>query len=250
MRNPIIFTTPRSGSTIICKLLGNISRQLYGHTNVLYEYFNTRLIDRQALNDKIEYTAVPVFDNQVIVPIKGAFQPLMEKEIQTKRLELLRKHPKHTIKIFPGMLPYVMEFIISEYDFVFLERRNKLEQFLSYCSIVHGQKTHYKKDDKDTVQPFPVLVDTFNIFVEMMSNYKKFQQTHEGITVYYEDFMSLGGNQQALANLLGLSDAVLTDCPFSTKPSPYDVTYENLISNGKEWIKYKPYVLDVLSEFN
>jgi LPS sulfotransferase NodH len=250
MKNPIIYTTPRTGSTLICKLLGNISRQLYGHKNVLYEYFNARLIDRRARNMMVEYRMVPVFDDDIIVPFKDLFKGGQEKDVQGHRLHLLRKNPKHTIKIFPGMNQEVMDFIISEYDFIFLERQNKLEQYLSFCSIVHGQKTHFSINDKSTVQKFPVSNEVFERFIDVVTKYKQFQQTHPGTTIYYEDFMNLGGNQQALATLLGLQDAVLTDCKISTKPSPYETTYEDLITNKAEWLEQKPIVIEALSKLN
>ena len=40
MKPIIIVTTPRTGSTVICEILGNLLMQHNGCKNVLYEYFD------------------------------------------------------------------------------------------------------------------------------------------------------------------------------------------------------------------
>lgn len=242
---------PRAGSSIVCTLLGNIARQKYGHKNVLYEYFNPILIDKAVREKYVEYKEVRIFDDLVIVPVEGGRIEGSSADLRAARLAILRNNPKHTIKVFPSDLTDdIWKFIQAEYDLIFLERRDRVEQFLSLCYIMHTQKTHFQKTDISGVGSFPYAHKYLSWFIEFVREFNYIKDNNEGISIYYEDFMSLGGDQQALVNLLGLSGTVLNDCNVLTKPTPYEISYENLLSNKAEWLEHKQYVIDTLSGLN
>lgn len=251
MKNPIIFTLPRTGSTVVCKLLGNIARQEFGHKNVLYEYFNINFIDSVHNNKQLDYKQVHVFDDKIIVALQGERTHESDSEVRKRRLELLQHNPRHTMKVFPSVMTSdIVSFIIKEYDFIFLERRDKIEQFLSFCSILHSRKTHFLKDDQTNITSFPFVLSRVQWFANQLQMFNDMQKKKPGITVYYEDFMNLGGDQKALAKLLGLTGTNLIDCNVLTKPTPYEDTYENLISNKAEWLEHKQFVIDTFSKYD
>lgn len=232
-------------------MLGSISKQLFGHRNTLYEYFNTNFIDKEVGAKRFEFVSAFVHNVETIVAVHGRYVSGSKEDIVSQRLELLKQYPKHTLKVFPSDLtPDMLKFFESEYDFLFLERRDKVEQFLSYCSILHTQKTHHLATEQGSIGEFPFRPDKVSWFARQLQQYADIRDTHKGITIYYEDFMSLGGSQRALAILLGLADAAFDDCFLKTKPTPYEDTYEHLISNQSEWQTHKQYVVDTLSKFN
>jgi LPS sulfotransferase NodH len=245
MKNPIIITTPRTGSTVICNLLHNIAKQKYGHKNNLSEYFIVNTIDFAYNSKNVDY-----IDNGIkIVRIEGLLDRSKSvEEIIHKRLQTLKSNPLHTIKAFASDLtPDVKKFIIDTYDPIYLERKDKLEQFLSFASIKHNKKTHYDKDSTDTVKEFKIGATQIKPFVNLIKQYNELKIEKPGITLYYEDFMEAGGDQNALLTLLNIDGEGLSDCSIQTKPSPYDGKYEDLVINKQFWFMYKGVLGDMLA---
>ena len=83
-----------------------------------------------------------------------------------------------------------------------------------------------------------------------MQPYKAIKERKQGITIFYEDFINEGGNQQALIKLLGLTECDnLVDCDITTKPTPYvNQNLEDAIINQSQWLIHKQEVLEKLRQ--
>ncbi len=249
MISPVLITTPRTGSTLICRLLGSIAQQLYGHRGVLFEYFSISPI----------YKATYGVREGIIVPTGRTMNPSRsnwwgnedsKRAILHQRLNMLRNNPKHTFKVFPSDIEdsQVFDFVKQQYDFVYLERKDKLSQLLSLMAMVHISKTEFAVNDDAVVEEFAYREEAFEWFVKEVQAYKKIKQQKEGPTIFYEDFMYHGGNQAALATLLQLPNNHLKQYDIKTKLTPYQTSLEDLIVNKQTWNARKPYVLEALQQ--
>jgi hypothetical protein len=243
---PILFTMPRTGSTIVTRLLGNIAEQHYNYANNLVEYFLV------ATNYKAEFSKDINGIVRTISYIRNnpSYQWYSDKrQIILDRLNLL-EDKLYMIKIFPMDLePEVIEYM-KTYDIIYLERRNKIHQLLSFINMEQTNIAEYKKGDKEVnkIIYLPPNVDIFfNVHYNPYYNFKK-NNPSKYPTLYYEDFMELGGDEQALIKLLNLDivDYILPGI-FEYIPTPYTKeNLEDLIINKKDWNNDKQRILDVL----
>lgn len=254
--NPVLITTPRSGSTVICKLMGNIARQTSDYKNNLMEFFNIDPICEVTYGEPI------VFGEKTIAMMGYKF---FEKQkvpwyghdtnialMQNHLCDMLEnnKH-KYMMKIFSHNFanPRVNKLIRSQYDCVFLERRDKLAQLLSMMAVDTTRTPHYQ-DDSTPVSGFYFQYHLFKFFKERLKLYNHYASSISGPIIFYEDFIQMGSNQQALEKLLGIESSSLTPIPLRSIPTPYtDSNIENLILNKDEWLKYKDEVISFLTPY-
>jgi hypothetical protein len=242
---PILFTMPRTGSSIIAKLLGNLAKQHYGYAPPLDEYFTIipayKAEFKEDDNNIIKYTA---FDRVNSVWFDDAHK------IKLDRLQMLKNNPYlYMIKIFPiDLIPEIEEYI-KTFDIIYLERRNVLHQLVSFLNLCVTNKAEYKKSDKkvSNIIYYPKHADAFiNDHYHPYCEFKKNNPSKFPV-LYYEDFMSMGRNEKALINLLGLDINNYEPLKADTIITPYtSENLEDLIINKKDWNNDKPRIIDAL----
>ena len=242
--NPIIVTTPRTGSNLVCEMLWSVSKENFGHKNNLYEYFTVtdlykctfKKVDDCIKIDKFERTKQVWFESR--------------RDEMLKRLSLLQDDHRYTIKLFPTELePEIVETIQDHYDIIFLERRDKVRQLLSFCTMVLTNTSHYKSKEKVVDQ---VIYDAklAKIFFEMLDDYYAFKEKNVGPTLFYEDFIEQGGDEAALIKLLNWS--VKSSVKFNPRfvPTPYiNDNIEDMVVNKEEWLRDREKIITQLSKF-
>jgi len=245
---PILFATPRSGSTIIGRMIGKIAKDFWGYNDYLGEVFgiwtvNPTLMNK--VNGKLEIL-YEQFQLDVSLYEEGQWK---EEEIK-RRVRLLEEDPLYMIKIFPEHYRDEMEsWVKSNYTPIFLERRNKIEQLLSLMAMHTKHKATYGIRENDTVESIVYKSHLANdlLFHDNLLNEIK-KKFPEAKTIYYEDWLELGANEQAVCRLLGceelLNDVNMLDREI--KPTPYIDNPENLILNKDEWLKDKPLIIEAI----
>jgi hypothetical protein len=228
MKPIIICTTPRTGANLVCQQLG-----AFGYKNTLYEFFGVQLAyesEFRRINDRIEITKYEPRDTPWYTS---------KREVQLERLKLLDNDYNYMIKFFPFELePEAIELIKENYSIVYLERRNRLDQFLSWLAMTTTKKSHYRVTDNEAVEEIVYSKSYANYFIDWLKAYDSFKQDNPSAhpILYYEDYIEQGSNEQALVKLLNLPIQVTTLAKSFTKPTPYKLTPEQLIVNQSDWL--------------
>lgn len=257
---PILITSPRTGSNIVCDKLFNIARDNFSYTNNLYEFFNI---------NKIVQSLYSIENNEIICNLNVRVYTKWYQnkyELQIDRLNLLKKtHGNYMIKLLSlDVMDEVLEYIFSNYDPIFLERKDKINQFCSWLVLYTAQrKAHnmrmrplnevsqlnYKKD---YLTDFIFILQEYDrikalhksIFLTKY-NERHYEETMRRITLFYED-IKYDVSEIRLANYLNLRCNNLKNYIDYFLPTPYAEaeTLEDLIDNQDEWQKDKPLLLD------
>jgi LPS sulfotransferase NodH len=244
---PIIITTPRTGATLICKKLA----PMVGYKSNLNEFF---FVTKHGTN------TYEIIDGTVYVPQNGKVADSTwwhhsGRDMQLERLNLIKDNlHDYMIKLQTWELQQPeIKAILSKFDPVFVERRNKLDQVLSYLAMVDtqpiGSAFHHLRDTP------PVTGFHFckTLVTEMLITLRKYyavkREFKNPVTIYYEDFMQLGGNEYALSKLLNLPYEQTLNTVIDTVETRYAGNREDLIINKDEWLEYKPTLLEKLDKY-
>lgn len=239
---PIIVTTPRSGSTLITDLLGNLAKQFSGYKNTLQEYFTiTELYNPEfkRINDVVYCTKL---DRKLEVWYDNKRTEIL------KRLNLLNNDHNYMIKLFSEDIEQeVQDMIDNHYDIIYLERRDKLSQYISYMNMIGTNVAHHTKDS-DNVKQIIYWSKFRDEFLQINDNYFKYKKKYPSKypTIYYEDFIIKGSNEKALIDILGLDLTEFNNLEVKTIPTPYLSDLESLILNKKEWLQDREYIVNEL----
>jgi len=239
---PIIVTTPRSGSTLITDLLGNIAKEHAGYKNTLQEYFTiTELYypEFKLINDTVYCTSV---DRKLEVWYDDKRTEIL------KRLSLLNNDHNYMIKLFSEDIePEVQSMIDGNYDIIYLERRDKLSQYISYMNMIGTNIAHHT-DSSNKVKSIIYWSKFRDEFIHINDNYFKYKTEHPSKfpTIYYEDFIDGGSDEEALLRLLNLDLKVYNKLDVKTIPTPYENDLESLILNKKDWLLDREYIINEL----
>jgi hypothetical protein len=226
-------------------MLGSLVEQHYNYANTLIEYFlvapQYRAEFKKDSNDIVR-TMSYVRNNPPTQWYNNKRQVILD------RLDLIGDK-LYMIKIFPMDLePEVIEYM-KNYDIIYLERRNTLHQFLSFLNMEQSNIAEYKKGDREvkSIVYYPPLVDVFfNMHYYPYFEFKK-NNPSKYPTIYYEDFMELGGDESALIKLLNLDIKDYTPLVSEFVPTPYiNEDLEQLIVNKKDWNVDRQRILDAL----
>lgn len=233
---PILITTPRTGSTVICKLLGNLAKQHFGFKGILHEPFTiTELF-------KPEYT---VTDNIISL---SSFNRVGYKWYTSKRAEkmkvmsMLVDNYDYMIKLFPiDLEPEISAMIEQKYDVILLERYDKVEQMLSWIRMFSSNISHFGVDDTKTVDEMTYDSTLAYDFIRHLDAYYAYKTLLQGKyrVIYYEDFVAAGCNERAIIDLLDLKITSFLPMTLTTKPTPYITSLEDIISNKDVWLRDK-----------
>jgi hypothetical protein len=237
---PILITTPRSGSSIINIQISNLAEQWWGYKNCLHEYFSLGITRSriEKINDKLIFTFEGYTDDTWCNDHSAE---------RIRRRDLLEEKSEYMIKLLPGNFEaWTVDWVKDNWNPIFLERRNKLDQLLSYFALRSTRVSHYKKDSTKTVDKIEYKREWADTFIEGMNRYYQIKSELKGPTLYYEDWIDEGADQNAIIKLLNWpkKDFVLME-PIS-KPTPYANIPEYLISNKDEWNMDKSVIISRL----
>jgi len=244
--NPILFTTPRTGSTLICNLLADI----FSKEN-LNEFFHFGVIppvDYQRINNRV---VTKYFENHINNPWGENL-----KEERLRRLDLIKGDYNYLIKIFGEPLETeILSEIKNNYNIIYLERKDKIKQILSFATVLNTKRSHYDNNHKK-INSIIYKPEAAEVIVGHINMYKNFKSSFPSKypTLYYEDFVELGANHFALTSLLKIpfNCKVLTNSnwlPKNSIPTPYaGDNIEKLILNKKTWLKDKENILEKLKD--
>lgn len=243
---PIIVTLPRTGSTLITELLGSIAMEHYGYKNILQEYFSINTLYRQIFERNSDDVIVSTYFNRVFGNYFTSQQIELEK---IKRINLIGNDYQYMIKlIVHGPIGMPLQNFIKNYDIIYLERKDKLRQYISHMHMSGTNIAHYTKNSKNIKQIvyWKNLRDDFLTSHKIYHEYKKLNPSKYPI-LYYEDFIAHGSDRQALIKLLNLDITVDNNYKVNTVPSPYiSENIEDLILNKKEWLQDREYIYNAL----
>jgi hypothetical protein len=253
---PIIYTTQRTGSTIVTESLGNLCMQHYGYKNILYEYFG---IDYKF---RCEYKKEN--DKVILSDYERTNKPWFQYPIDelSYRLSLIDDDYNYMIKVmadYPDYFKDIIEsMVIANFDVIYLERRDKIKQLISYLATSQTNISHYSKHPdnvyfhtKEMHNPIIYNKEQTNDFIITLEKYSKFKKEHPSKypTIYYEDFMSLGGRESAVIQILNLDITDYEPYNIITTPTPYKFEdVEEQIINKKDWLSDKQRIIDVLQQ--
>jgi hypothetical protein len=250
---PIVVTTPRCGSELFCQMMGSVAEQHYGYKNTLHELFTITPLYRS------RYRLVDGCIEVGLTERLGYRWFTSVREEKLKRLAWIKKDPSYLLKIFPVDLePEIEDEVTKKYDIIYLERRDRLRQLISYYGMLQKNMAHYRvekiENEVDFIKAHTIEQIRYNrkhtvAFLKVAMIYQEFKQTYPSKypTVYYEDFVAEGANEQAIVKLLGLPIGVEVSDAL-TVPTPYkDSNPEDLIINQDEWLDYKPNIIRKLN---
>lgn len=228
---PILISTPRSGSTIVAEKIFNISRDNFNYIDNLDEFFN--------VTDMIQ-TNYHFVENKIV---KEKSQKIFKKwyndkqEIYQYRLNLLKYNPNYLIKFFPFNTPKDIEtFIIDTYDLIFLERKNKVAQFISFLGLFCEKKySHNTINNFYQITKLKYDKKLLDSFINIIHQYNAFKEKKSGITIFYEDVLQNKINETNIATLLNLNIHNINNYENKIIKTSYITDPELLIENYDEW---------------
>lgn len=240
---PILVSTPRSGSTIVAEKLFNIAKDNFNYIDNLDEFFNITSVmktDFIFIENKIKKRySERVFTNWCN----------NKKELQLQRLEMLKKNSNYLIKYFPFDIdPEVENFVVNTYDIIFLERKNKIEQFLSFLGLFSEKRySHNTISNSYVIEKLKYDRDILNSFIYIIQQYNNFKRKYEGKTLFFEDITKIEINEKNISNLLNLNvnENNIKNYKSSLIRTFYKDDPEKIIENYEEWENDKFKLLDL-----
>ena len=228
----ILVATPRSGSTVIQELFYQMSR--FRYQGNLHQYFTVipkfKTVYQISSDDKI-YLESRVETQQAWCNV------IVEKQ---RRLALLEQHPhRYLIKFFPSDIanwPVIQKHVRETYQPLFIDRRDRIAQFISYTARMQIGQAHFAKGHSKPID-LPVIYDPATVleFMEIIKAYHLYRRANPGPVIFYEDFMSCGGDASALARFLPFAVDTLRLAEATTIPTPYPVPHEQVFANQDQW---------------
>ena len=258
MKPIIIVTTPRTGSTVVCEILGNLLMQHNGCKNTLYEYFDV------STAFKCEYMTK---DNIVYIKDYTRFKGNVKwykSQLDHVISQIVRLNGEYNylMKYMPSVTQYsvaeiIDTFIMENYDIVYLERKDKLRQLISYLGVTQSSIPHYtNKSDfpfysKDKSVDRKIIYNHLEseLFIKNYQKYKQFKDTHisKYPVIYYEDFLQQGADDNALIKILQLPIDTYKPTDVTTIITPYVVSnIEDQILNKADWNNNRERILNEL----
>lgn len=243
----IVITTPRTGSTMITSMIADLARQWWDSKGYLGEYFTmTHLYSQQweMVNERITCTSYVRHQ-----PHNYPQPPTLEEKNQerNRRLHLLQSDNNYVFKIFSlDMTSEIQDYVKQNYNIIYLERQNKLDQLLSFLGIVSSGVAHWA-DSSKKLNKIHYDKSVFAYLSKALNHYYYLKTVMPGQTVIYEDFLNRGANQQSLIEILDLPRMDFVPLNWHYVPTPYDQQPQNMIANHEQWQLDLP---DIIAQFD
>jgi hypothetical protein len=238
----VLIATPRTGSTVIGEYLTGLARQWWGCKGWLNEYFavNQNLITRaKIIQDRV------VLEHQQYVDRPWCADPAQERLI---RKQFLDNDPNYVLKFLPGQFDsWTVPWIKEQYTPIFLERRNKTKQLLSWLAAKQVGVWYWH--DRAN-QPVTNIAYDEQLAVQLIWCLREYnsikQQFADARTIYYEDWLAQGADQQALIDLLGFDNKEYVSMQTDSVNTPYEDDPEDMILNDSVWLAAKDRIVTAL----
>lgn len=241
MKIPVIVTTARTGAAAIGYELSHIAETFYGSKNDLGFLFN--------VNNNVPYKW-KLYENDGKLTLQRLSNKRMSKywkgtkeDERLARLEVLKKFPEHTFRVLPEDIqqPEIWDYILANHEPMFLERRNKLRQFVSYCAAVSNNG----ETEVESITYDPNLFDDFVNSLEFY--YKLKASVPNAKVIYYDQWQT---NHKILFKMLGhKAFDIITDHDL-IKPTNYKGDIFARISNKEEFEKDREQLILWLSHID
>lgn len=253
--SPILITTPRTGSSLLTHYLAQIGKQTANYQNNLSEFFdnapwnNLRFKQFKYFGKKI----IGLETNQQIIKLeKNAYDSL--NDIEYKFNMLKENEYKYMIKIIPYMLdPKIIQYCFENYNFVYLERRDKFRQLLSYMSIIDSKISHYDINSKEKILKIRFDTNIVGVLDKLYKEYFKIKNQYPGPVLFYEDIMVPDIKLKNIIEELNINEPIdfrMIEM-HSTRTSIYnDIDLENLIENKDDYLKYKTEIKEMIDSWS
>jgi len=231
MNKPLVITTFRSGSTVLTEMLATIAVEYLGFKKYLDEPFTMMGYGSQhhaktfgsyknSDGEDILYTSnYSAFDKS------NATAESRYKE-RLRRLDLLKNNP-HTymFKVMADITlpPEVVEWCSNERSPIFLERRDRMAQLVSWCSYLQ-HPPHYTKSSqqrlKYTINHINYNRDMCLYFIKShIHAYDEWKKKYSSAPViYFEDIIDSNPSKK-LCSLMGVEDNITIEPKYL--PVPY-----------------------------
>ncbi|MBY0414142.1 MAG: hypothetical protein K2Q18_08245 [Bdellovibrionales bacterium] len=195
----LLYTTPRSGSTPIFEALSELCFHLYGHES-LSEYFNWDYVEAWDEDDQIKILKE---DEALVWPSQKGLETRVKtraqavKELRYK-LNLLRKYPcRYSLKVFTAHISAntAPEFLwlIANYHWFFLERKDLLAQLLS--NLIATERGIWYEDRPEKLADGSLTAKRIG-FERFRFAWDFYRQTKHILgpkrILYYEDYCQMG----------------------------------------------------------
>lgn len=257
MFRPILITTPRTGSTLVCQLLGDIARHTSDYKNDLQEFYTVEP-GYEAI-----YDTASVFGEQIItvksyrevnlLPLWYGSESNKHQMVLNRTEMLVSNKHRYMIKLFADTLKNerIRNAVFPRYEPVYLQRKDLLQQFLS-LSYLNGPNLqfHYQPGQTANVKEIHFNYKRFNTFKTLLLAYNATKRTYPGPAIFYEDIIQQDNQHQAIANALGVSCEGVQSSVVKTIKSPYTVPLNDMLVRNWKWDMYKNEVEDFFSLFN
>jgi hypothetical protein len=238
---PILIASPRTGSSIIGKQISDLAEQWWGYKNYIHEYFS---IGNLIKTEVVTRDGVIHWVFQGYVTEAWCNDPEAER---IRRRDLLANKTEYMIKLLPGNFDsWTIDWVRDTWNPIFLERRNKLDQLLSYLAYRSTNVAHYKIDSDAVVNEFYYNSKWTDEFIWALNRYYQIKAELSGPTIYYEDWLDEGSDQAALIKLLNWPKKDYKPMEPIGKPTPYTNIPEYLILNKTEWTMDKSVIISRL----
>jgi hypothetical protein len=167
-----------------------------------------------------------------------------------RRRDLLEDKTEYMIKLLPGNFDsWTIDWVKDNWNPIFLERRNKLDQLLSYMAYRSTNVAHYRIDSDAVVNEFYYKWEWADEFIWALNRYYQIKSKLAGPTLYYEDWLDKGADQNAVIELLNWPKIEYDPMPEMGKPTPYTNIPEHLICNKTDWNLDKSIIISRLDGY-
>lgn len=242
---PIVITAPSDRNVDhFCSVFVNLLKQWYGCKGYAYNLITP---DIKRSNGILTPTHIS-YHNGVIKFATGELveDPLPEDiDIVIKTgLQLLMTSPNHLIKLYPypnasffsgvqGLTSLINEF---KYQLVYFEYKDKLSQIVNQFDVRKGIDNNTRL----------IYVKEYTCkFIESLEYTTELKKLIPGKTIYCEDFIAKGQNEDAIIELLSLDKRDYV--PLDFKEFQPILLGEKDIVNKKMWERDRPEIVERLS---
>lgn len=240
---PLLVATPRSGSTAVLNIISDNLRyrgyKRFEDPFVITPRFKW-VVGQDSHTKQLTLTKTP--RNTLPTPEEIA------SEVSNTLSTLQSASQRVLMKIFPHkfLTSDLWQHMDRDYEFVFLERQNLVDQFLSWNALRHTNRAFNYPGTNYVVRQFTFDAKLAERFVSVIKHYEliKLRYPHSPVLVY-EDLVANSFTPLYVMQQMGIH-AQQPDGELLLYPMKYQGEREQLITNREEWESYKPTFIELL----
>lgn len=253
MFKPILITTPRTGSSVICHYLAQIAKQTANYQNNLTEYF-----DKAPWNN-LHYRVFKHFGKNIIglctderILRLNNYDGDINKNLISK-FELIKNNEyNYMIKLIPYDYDNtILDWCMSNYKPIYLERKNKLAQLFSFMAMLTTKTSHYDESSTSSISKINFNLKFLNIFDKIQTQYSFYKTKYPGPVLVYEDLFDKEFTVDILIKRLNIDnvDLALIEKHITRKTLYESYDWDILVENKQEYKNNKMLVDTMLEKW-